>query len=361
MTLHPRVPLALLVALAGGLLAPGAARADVPLKTVAILERAPGQLAVTKTGQVLVAPHPYYDPDLKLARVVRGALVAWPNPVLGHGAGKGDLHLTAVTGLTVDTDGVVWILDAGGSGAPPKVLGWDPAHKKLVKVVHLSAPATASDSRPVGLAADAAHHALYIGDPAGGDDAALIVVDLETGAATRVLEGDPSVRPAHLRLLVDGHPLLHREADGRVTRPLIGVEALALDPAHTWLYYAPLTGKHLFRVKTSDLRAGGKGLSAKVQTYAVKPPCQAIAVDAKGNVYVGDVTRDAVGYLDADRHWHELAYDRRLSWPGAMALGPKGETLYVGGTQLQRSAHYHAGQAAPMRPFYLFSLTVPGK
>ena len=361
MTQHRRSRLALAAALACGLLVPGAARADVPLKAVARLERAPGQLAVTQAGTVLLAPHPYYDPDLKLARVERGALVAWPNPVLGHGAGKGDLHLTAVTGLSVDTDGVVWILDAGGAGAPPKVLGWDPAHKKLVKVVHLSAPATASDSRPVGLAADAAHHALYIGDPAGGDDAALIVVDLKTGAATRVLQGDHSVRPERLRLLVDGQPLLHREADGRVTRPLIGVEALALDPAHTWLYYAPLTGKHLYRVKTADLRAPGKDLAKQVQTYAVKPPCQAIAVDAKGNVYVGDVTRDSVGYLDADRHWHELAYDHRLSWPGALALGPKGKTLYVGASQLHRSAHYHAGRAGPVRPFYLFSLTVPGK
>lgn len=354
-------PIVLAAALAALAISPRPAAADVPLVAVGLLERAPGRIAVTPDGTVLVALHPYFHPDLKIARVVKGALVAYPNPVLGHGAGKGDLHLTAVTGLSVDKKGRVWILDAGGDGAPAKILEWDPKKHALARVIHLTAPAVVADSRPAGLAVDAEHHAVYVADPAGGDDAAIIVVDLATGRAHRELQGDVSVRPERMLIFVDGKPLLRRRANGEIYRPTVGVEALALDPSHTWLYFAALSSHHLYRVRTKALRRGGKGLSKKVDRFAKKPPCSGLAVDAKGNVYLGDVTRDAVGYLDPKGAFHELAYDRRLAWPGSLALGPKGDTLYVASSQLHRSGHYHAGRPDPVRPFYLFSLKLPGR
>ena len=70
--------------------------------------------------------------------------------------------------------------------------------------------------------------------------------------------------PRTSRRLLDGHPSVRTE-DYRIQAPgrdmtllglytlRIGVDTIALDRRGEWLYYGPVTGGTLFRVRTADL------------------------------------------------------------------------------------------------------------
>lgn len=55
--------------------------------------------------------------------------------------------------------------------------------------IYLPAPITPKDAFVNDFTLDASHNHAFISDPAGGANAALIVVNLSTGVARRVLEG----------------------------------------------------------------------------------------------------------------------------------------------------------------------------
>lgn len=344
-----------LVLLAAVLSMPATAAPE--LTVVGRVEQSPARIAVLHDGTILAALSPHFDPTFQVGRLAKnGRLVPWPNEVIGHGAGKGALALTKVVDLTVDTKGRVWLLDAGGKGRPAKLLGWDTKKNALAKVVPLPPPATVSDSELATIAVDAAHHTAFVADPAGGTDAAILVVDLSTGAVRRVLQGDRRLLPTRDELYVDGRPILHRRSDGTIVRPRFGVTPLALDPSGAWLYFGPMNGRALYRVPTAALRDAKADAASKISTVGRRPICESIVVDEKGNVYLGDVGHDSVGYIDPKGAYHELAHDPRLSWVGGLAVGPHG-ALFLAASQLQRSPYFTARQTSPKRPFHLFRVT----
>ncbi len=100
------------------------------------------------------------------------------------------------------------MLDDGmRSGVTPKLVGWDTKADKLHRVIYLPAPIAPKDAFVNDFTVDSLHNRIFIVDPAGGANAAFIVVDLETGAARRVLEGHQSVVPEKVDLIIDGRPI----------------------------------------------------------------------------------------------------------------------------------------------------------
>ncbi|MGH8613797.1 MAG: L-dopachrome tautomerase-related protein [Gammaproteobacteria bacterium] len=179
-----------------------AALTEQPYEIRARLDSAPGNITVTLDGRVIISLHQFYGPAYSVAELGEdGSLKPFPNAQFNdrtertHG-----VRLDSVLGIRSDGQGIVWMLDNGlRSQVVPKLVGWDSKHDKLHRVIELPPPATPPDSFVNDFAIDPKHNAIYIADPAGGSDAALIVVDLKTNRTRRVLQGHhyPGARRSH--------------------------------------------------------------------------------------------------------------------------------------------------------------------
>ncbi len=330
------------------------------LEQVASLKEGPGNITVTPDGRIVMSLHQFFSPPLRVAELSgKGELVPFPNELWSGGDGQSRIALDSVLGLQSDTSGVVWLLDNGmRSGVVPKLVGWDSRRDELARVIHLPPPVTPANAFVNDLAVDEKHQAVYIADPAGGANAALIVVDLKSGLARRVLEGHWSVVPEDVDLVIDGTPVQVKGADGSIQRPRVGVNPIALDVSAEWLYYGPMHGTSLYRVATRDLldpELSPQALATRVLRHGDKPICDGISMDTAGNVYVTDVGSSALGVIDRHGRYRILVADPRLSWPDALSFGPDGY-LYTVANQLHRSARLNAGTEVVEPPFGVFRL-----
>lgn len=323
--------------------------AESGLEVVAELSQGPGNLTVTPDGQVLVSLHQFFGHDVRVARVLEGGQL---EPFAQ------DAGLDSVLGLQADANGVVWLLDnAMRSGGTRRLVGWHASEDRLVSDIDLTA-AAAEDSFLNDLAVDPSREAAYIADPAGGANAAILVVDLSTGTARRLLEGHESVTPEELDLVIDDVPVRMLADDGTEIRPRIGVNPIAIDRSGEWLYYGPMHGTSLYRVATADLRdpeLKGEALAARVERFSDKPISDGISIDHAGNIYLGDLAENAIGVISADREYRTLLADNRLSWVDAFSFGPGG-ALYTVANQLHRTAALNGGEAATEPPYLVLKL-----
>jgi sugar lactone lactonase YvrE len=327
------------------------------IEVVAELAQGPGNLTVTPDGRILVSLHQFFETDMRVAEVMPdGELVPFPSESWAVGF-QSRLALSTVLGIQSDPEGVVWMLDNGmRDGMTPRLVGWDTRSDRLERLITLAQPATAPNSFVNDLAVDRTHHAVYIADPAGSNNAALIVVDLKTGTARRVLEGHPSVVPEDIDLVIDDRPVEIRQADGSTVRPRIGVNPIALDHDNEWLYFGPMHGTSLYRIRTRHLRdhildEEGR-LAGLVERHGDKVISDGSSVDQAGNVYITDLAGHAVGVTDPDGGYRVLVSDPRLAWPDALSFGPDG-MLYVAANQLHRTARLNAGTDETQPPFLI--------
>lgn len=343
------------LALSAALIATGgiarAALSQTSLEVLAQLQQPPGNLTVTPDGQLVMSLHQFYNPPYPVAEYSDGGITS----LLPEGE---DSPVSAsVLGLVSDSDGIVWMLDnAAGSDHTPQLVGWDTRQDSLHKTISL-AEVTPSGSFINDLRIDEATQTAFITDPAGGDNAALIVVDLASGEARRLLEGHFSVTPELINLFVEGSPLRSRTPERTYQRPHIGVDAIAMDANREWLYYGALHGTSLYRIRTSDLRDVSLSvaeLGNRVEKYADKPICDGILIDGAGNIYLGELAANAIGVITPDREYHRLVEDPRLSWVDDFEFSADGQRIYAVSNQLHLSAPLNGGVAAGNPPFYIF-------
>ncbi|PSR19472.1 hypothetical protein C8255_02215 [filamentous cyanobacterium CCP3] len=343
------------LALSAALLTTGAiartAIAQPSLEVIAELQQAPGNLTVTPDGQLIMSLHQFYTPPYPVAEYDNGAIA----PLLPQ---SNSPVSASVLGLLSDSTGIVWLLDnAMGSDRPPQLVGWNTQQNTLHKTIPL-ADVTPAGSFINDLRIDETTQTAFITDPASGNDAALIVVDLEAGTANRVLEGHYSVTPEPIDLFVEGNPLLRRTPERTYQRPQVGVDAIAIDANNEWLYYGALHGTSLYRIRTADLRDGSLSaaeLASRVEKYADKPICDGILMDGAGNIYLGELAANAIGVITPEREYRRLIEDPRLSWVDDFEFSADGQTIYAVTNRLHLSAPLNAGVEAGTPPFYIFA------
>lgn len=340
----------------------GQLEAGVELQEVAQLEAGPGNLTLTPNGDVILSLHEFYAPELRVVRLAKGnALQPFPNRAWNTAPlGAGGLTLDSVLGIQSDTSGVVWMLDNGRRSAiTPKLVAWDKRADRLFRVIHLPSPITPENAFVNDLAIDEKHDAIYIADPAGGNNAALIVVDINTGSARRVLQGHTSVVPEDIDLVIDDKPVQIKKSDGGLVRPRVGVNPIGLDAQSEYLYYGAMHGTSLYRLKVDallDATLSSTELAKRVERYSDKPICDGISIDRKGNIYITDIGHFAIGVIDTERRYRILVQDARLSWPDALSFGPDG-WLYTVANQLHLSAVLNAGERRAEPPFRVLRLS----
>jgi len=245
--------------------------------------------------------------------------------------------LDSVLGVQCDASGVVWMLDNGlRGGSLPKLVGWDVAKNRLARLITFKppvvprVPSVPDNAFFNDLAVDLTHNAIYVSHSSGIEASALIVVNLTTDEARRVLQGHESMIPESRDLVMNGKVLNFTLPDSGRLKLLIGVNPIALDSQNEWLYYGTMNGNSMYRIRTSDLietQLTYDQLSQRVERYSEKPICDGISLDNAGNIYVSDLQANAVGVIRADRSYSVLVTDPRISWLNRLVSAPTATSI----------------------------------
>ena len=342
----------------------GPARAEVAYQ----LDQPLGNATFTPEGRLIVSHHPMFETDVRVSEVVApGTLRPFPDARWNSAAPSQSERLDAVLGVRSDADGVAWLLDMGSRGqVPPKFVAWDTRANRLRRVLPITPAALGLHSEPNDFVLDARNGMAYIADEGVGREGdgsagALIVVNLVSGVARRVLEGALSTRPESVPVMADGRPMVKRGEDGSTSPMRVGCDGIALDHRSEWLYYGPLNGEALYRVRVADLLDGSLSeaeLGRRVEHHASRPVAGGITIDAEDNVYLTEVGGRAIGVVPArTRAYRRLAEHPDMLWPDGLTFGPDG-LLYVTVAQLPRSAPLNGGTRGDEPP-YLIMRTRP--
>lgn len=313
-----------------------------------------GNIAITDRGRIFCSIHKFYGSPTRAIEVFQGnRWRTYPNTDWGQEPDAGGAPwagLNNTLGIQSNGSNIVWFLDNPSAEFPTgRLVGWDTQKEALHRVIYLPQPASAENPFLNDLAVDTKHNAIYISDTASGADAALIVVDLNTGLARRVLQGHSSVQAEDIDMKIDGRVITRGGEPAR-----IAVNPITIDPADEWVYYGAMSGTSIYRVRTRDLlneSLSDHALATQIERYGTKPISDGITVDRAGNVYITDITANAIGVTDAQGRYRVLYQeDRILSWPDGFAVGADG---YIYGTinQLHRSPPLNAGEDSSTPPY----------
>ena len=360
--------LALLVILAGGVLAvramfgsgdylddrSGPPRLDPSvLETVADLDYPPGNIAVSESGRIFFTLHPDGHPPNRVLELVDGKAVPYPNELYQRST-AGVPYFQSVLSLRIDRRDRLWTLDFADFGrGEPRLLAFDLSADELVheyvfpsSVAGLGSMLNDFQISPDGRWIYIAETSPLIHTPA------LIVYDTKTRQARRLLERHDSVMPRNYVIKTSTREMIVYG----IYNMRIGVDSIALDHEGEWLYYGPVSGDRLYRIRTADLRDPSltpKELAARVEDFAAKTLSDGLTMDAEGNVYLSDMEHDAIHIIKPDRMLETLVRDPRLRWRDGFSFGPDG-WLYVTCSALQHVLFRSRSSVAANAPYQIY-------
>lgn len=337
------------------------------LEVVAELNVGPGNITVTPDKRIIISLHPFYSFHDRVVELRKdGKLVPFPDENWNRANNRSRRDtFDSVLGVQCDTNGVVWMLDTGlRNFSAQKLVGWDTVNNRLHKVINLTLPgyenkiALPETAFLNDLAVDTDNRVCYLSHSGGMKNSALVVVDLETGSSRYLLLGHKSVQPEDVPLIVENRKLDFTLPDSGKLALLIGINPIALDSANEWLYYGPMNGSSMYRIRTADLRntsLTSEELGSRVERYSDKPICDGISIDDSGNIYISDLESNAIGVIRNDRSYEKLVQNDLISWPESFSFGPDGY-LYFVASQLHRSAPLNNGRQLVKPPFHVFRI-----
>ncbi|MCE4223319.1 hypothetical protein HCU64_06115, partial [Methylobacterium sp. C25] len=293
-----------------------------------------------------------------------GKLVAYPDDEWNswRNAKKDEVdpknHFVCVQSVVADGQDRLWVVDAAApamgavvkDGA--KLVGIDLKTNTVVKTIPFdtSTVMQASYINDVRISPDG--KTAFLTD--SGAEGALIVVDIDSGSAKRVLSGHPTTIPdKSVTVTYDGKPL--RRPDGRGVE--FSADGIALSPDGKTLYWQAIKGKTLYGIPTDALTGwatasfvpellSDRTLGSKIVTVGENGPADGLLVSKKdGRMYVSSPQDNAVKVRDlsgTNSGLTTLVQDPQLRWPDTFSEGPDG-TIYVTTSHIQDSADYKPG------------------
>lgn len=324
------------------------------LEIVAGLLQGPGNPGVSKDRRIFMTNHPFYAPEFNLIELVDGESIPYPSPEWSKAPlYPGAPGIYAAIGLRVSKKDILWIADIGAPASDilPRLIGWDIKHNRLFKIIELSADVLTETSFINDFAIDQKRNYAYITDiDFGGSEPAIIVLNLETGEARRVLAGVESTLAENIPIVVGGEVL-----DANV--PNVGVDGITIDVEYKWVYYCALQGTKIWRIRAKDLvnaSLSEQQINEKVKFYAPKPVYDGISIDCHNNIYITDLPNNALGIIGSKTKTYTKILEETiyLNWADGICSGGD-EYFYVTVNQLQNSPPVNMGQDKSIKPFWL--------
>jgi sugar lactone lactonase YvrE len=304
------------------------------VETIAQLDLPPGNVAVSPEGRVFFTYLPQAKPAVKVAELVHGTVVPFPDQAfqkrrLGH------LGFDTVLSIRIDRQNRLWALDYGSHGTRhPYLFAFDLTTGELVHSFRFSHALAPLGSMLNDFQVDPTGTRIYIADTSIiRQRPALIVYDVTTCRACRLLEHEPAVSNGPY------HVYVHGKRVGLVKGliPLkFGIDSIALDRQGEWLYFGALNSGTLYRIRTVDIerfRECPSELAACIEPYAEITLSDGITTDLRGNIYLTDIEHSAVVRVSPSRELQTLIKDRHIRWPDGFSFGPDG-WLYLTGSAL---------------------------
>ena len=316
-----------------------------------------GNVAVSRDGRIFFTVHPEARPKgNKLLEFVDGASVPFPD-----GQSQQELFDT-VLGVAIDRFDRLWTIDHGNHGMrTARLLAFDIHTGELIHDQAFDEAIAPLGSFLQDLQVSADGKTVVIADASfWRTSPALIVYDIETATARRVLRSHESVSAENYLIEANGRVMSFA---GGVVSLRGGVDGIAL--GDEWLYYGALSGSSLYRVRLSDIRdpsIPNSQIKARVELVGPKPLSDGLSVDFLGNVYITDVEHNAIFRLDKNGELRTLIRSTQIRWPDALSFGPDG-WLYVADsalTDVVLQSKNHIESNAPYKIFRL-KLESPGQ
>ncbi|RBM08562.1 L-dopachrome tautomerase-related protein [Novacetimonas cocois] len=340
----------------------------IPTRNISVVARfsdmQPSGIAALPDGRLVLA-FPRSAADHRGPRL---AVLKDGRPVPFPDAATQD-RLISPLGMTVDATGRLWVVDEGtvaGEKTPPRpaLIGMDARTGKILATIALdpSTGATRDDGHVNDVRVDMTHGAggtAYVSDTSTADHPAIIVVDIATGRARRVLENAPSTR---------AQPDFAMELDGQMlqyspTHPVMGqggIDGVTLSADSSRLYWQPLSSRRLYSAPTAVL-SDPAATPAQVER-AVRDEGETVVVDGMAtapdnSLYLTDIEHHAIVRRAPDGHLSMVAHDPRLIAPDSLAL--VGKTLWLTVGQWSRLPVFHDGHDMEERPWLLVRISLP--
>jgi sugar lactone lactonase YvrE len=263
----------------------------------------------------------------------------------------------AVNAIRIGPDGKLWITDIGAPmiGKPharfgPKIVCVDLGTDKVERTYIMDKIAPNSgldDLRIYGRTA-------YITD-AGRPG--LIVLNLDSGASYRVLDGHPSMTDQKPLRGPDGKAL--RDPSGKLVK--IHADQLEVTPDGKTLYYQACDGP-LYKIGTRWLRndVTDAERARHIQLFAKTVTTSGSAIDAAGNVYIGNSEKSRIEKYSPSGKRTILVQSPNLVWPDAMWID-EGGNLWIPAAQQNRSAGMNGGKERTVFPVKVYKLPIGAK
>jgi sugar lactone lactonase YvrE len=272
-------------------------------------------------------------------------------------------HWVCVQSVVADGRGSLWVLDPAAPAQShvvdkgPKLVRIDLAKNKVKQVIAFDEDAAPQGSYLNDVRFSPDGKFAYITD--SGVQGAILVVEVNSGKAQRVLDGDPSTQMKKgLDVKADGAVL--RRPDGRGVE--FSADGIELSGDGEYLYWQAIKGDTLYRIETAALR--GKDASGKVETYGLNGVNDGLLIARGTNtMLLTSVEENAIRMRDLDQGpdapIQTLVQDERLRWPDTFGQGPDG-SVYVTTSHIQDSAFFKPDAPAAL-PTELWKLRPAGK
>ena len=301
------------------------------------------------------------DKGLELGEWRDGKPVAYPNDAWNSWKQGDDpaKAFVAVNAIRIGPDGDLWVVDKGFPSmgdAPlpggPKLVQIDLSRNAVRKVYPLQAGTTdksfIDDFRFNG-------RKVYLTD---AGQPGLIVLDLDTGALRRVLDGHWSTiaqRP------LTGQGRVLRDDKGKLLA--IHADQLEVSPDGKTFYYQACTGP-LYSIETrwlDDEGASDAERGKHVKLHAATVATGGTAIDADGNIYASDTDALRVLKITPDGTMSTLVQDPRLVWVDAMWIDEAGG-LWIPAAQMNRTPAMNGGESSAVKfPTTIYRMEIGAK
>lgn len=236
----------------------------------------------------------------------------------------------------------------------PKVVKVNVTTNKVARVYNMG-NAALSSSLLDDIRFNPAANKAYITD---AGVSAIIVLDLESGVARRLLNND-----------ISGKQYMPVSAEGQLLRQPSGAfeyiyaDQMEVSPNGKYFYFQPASGgmsrietKYLDQAFYNSSLAEGP-LASYVEPHAHTPSTGGTAIDALGNVYNSDTDSQRIIKIAPNGTMTTLVQDPRLLWVDAMWIDAK-QRLWMPAAQLNRGTPFNNGYSFVKKPLYVYTIDI---
>ena len=323
----------------------------------------PGNITVTQQGRTFLSMQPLDNPEYRVVELMsNGSTKPFPNVDWADGPDKGDVGFASVIGIESTPDGVVWILDMGSKNSPAQIVAWDTLNNRLFKRIEIDSDATVDNSFLQDFVIDTKRNKIYIADTSlgnlsGAPAPAFVVVDLDTGNSRRVLQANKALLAPEHDLIISGSLMATKRENGSSDAIYLSLNPITMDAQNEWVYFGTVNGSVIYRLPASSLANDNltdSQLSKTIEFYGEKRPSDGMIMADNGDIYVGDIEKNAVSIVTKDGFKTFAQDDNLLSWADGFSI--QNGYLYITQNSLHLNPALNQGEEGSVKPYHILRI-----